>query len=690
MVALSDVIRRITIRASAEGVDATAAGMQKLALAEGAVAVASEQVSKATLSMETRLNSIQRRLDPVYRQEQDMAKLEKELAAARSQGLVTLDRQNALLGLQAGKYHEANEGLFEMAGGFEGLSKAIGVGFAFTELVKLPGEIAEIVHEAAGLSHVAETIGITTKQLQELQFAGTQVHVSTEDMTSGLERFAKNLGEAASGSGKLEAILKANHVTISGDLMKDLQNYANLIEHARNAEERGLLVTTAFGKSSAEMGNLFREGGAGIQAAADEADHLGAVISDDKLHRIEDLDKQYSAFTTTLGVKFKEAVVGAVFAMDDLLKRNTDLSNSLTNLYQNPSWETYLRFLAGDYAGAVGAFLGAPINQVNTGAKGDRAPITRSGMGGRFDEDFGASAAGVTKLPPSPGSDHAQKQFDDALKAADKQTDALKAQAESFNFTAGAAAEFQKKQELLNLAVENHIELSPAELRAVDKVAAAYGDATDALQHMKDAQQAQQFLAQSFYDSAKGATSLKDAVSKLLPTLADALAQAALLGQGPLAGIFGTKSDSGGLIGAGIGALLHIGGGGGAWSGGPTYSSFSALGNVFEYGRVTPYAMGGLVDRPTVFPMAGGMGLMGEAGAEAVMPLRRGPDGRLGVAARGGGSSIIINQTINVQGSSGEAAADARYIAALRREMKTAAREVIAEEMRPRGQLNPF
>ena len=58
-----------------------------------------------------------------------------------------------------------------------------------------------------------------------------------------------------------------------------------------------------------------------------------------------------------------------------------------------------------------------------------------------------------------------------------------------------------------------------------------------------------------------------------------------------------------------------------------------ARGGVFRGGRVQPFAAGGVVAAPTYFPMAGGAGLMGEAGPEAILPLGRGPDGRLGVAA---------------------------------------------------------
>jgi phage-related minor tail protein len=70
-----------------------------------------------------------------------------------------------------------------------------------------------------------------------------------------------------------------------------------------------------------------------------------------------------------------------------------------------------------------------------------------------------------------------------------------------------------------------------------------------------------------------------------------------------------------------------------------------AKGGVMSGGAIVPFASGGVVASPTYFPLGRGLGLMGEAGAEAVMPLARGPDGKLGVRAGGGSASSI---TVNI------------------------------------------
>ena len=70
-------------------------------------------------------------------------------------------------------------------------------------------------------------------------------------------------------------------------------------------------------------------------------------------------------------------------------------------------------------------------------------------------------------------------------------------------------------------------------------------------------------------------------------------------------------------------------------------------GGAFSQGRVMPFAKGGVVSQATNFPMRGGTGLMGEAGPEAVMPLARGADGRLGVQSAGNARPVTVVMNIS-------------------------------------------
>lgn len=77
------------------------------------------------------------------------------------------------------------------------------------------------------------------------------------------------------------------------------------------------------------------------------------------------------------------------------------------------------------------------------------------------------------------------------------------------------------------------------------------------------------------------------------------------------------------------------------------FGSLLAQGVTGAMGAIMPFAKGGVISQATAFPMRGGtMGLMGEAGPEAIMPLSRGADGRLGVRAAGQGQAV--NVTFNV------------------------------------------
>lgn len=121
-----------------------------------------------------------------------------------------------------------------------------------------------------------------------------------------------------------------------------------------------------------------------------------------------------------------------------------------------------------------------------------------------------------------------------------------------------------------------------------------------------------------------------------------------------------TKTLSSGLAGAAVSgksfdatlasiarslAKLGVSAGARALTQGVTSGLSALISGAFGGGAsVTPFADGGVVASPTFFGANGAVGLMGERGAEAIMPLARGPDGRLGVAASGGGrASITVN-----------------------------------------------
>ena len=138
-----------------------------------------------------------------------------------------------------------------------------------------------------------------------------------------------------------------------------------------------------------------------------------------------------------------------------------------------------------------------------------------------------------------------------------------------------------------------------------------------------------------------------------------------------------------------------IGGGGGAAAN--SLANFNAasaqympnaMGNAYAANGIVPYAMGGIVDRPTLFKFADGgvpaTGLMGEAGPEAIMPLRRLPSGRLGVESAGGGTTNVV---VNVDASGSQVQGDNNQAEALGRAVSAAVQAELVRQKRDGGLL---
>lgn len=121
-----------------------------------------------------------------------------------------------------------------------------------------------------------------------------------------------------------------------------------------------------------------------------------------------------------------------------------------------------------------------------------------------------------------------------------------------------------------------------------------------------------------------GTTSLSDTLRNLRQAMIDTVYDAS---------VTPVTDHAGGLLAEAVGGLMNS-------------LLPNANGNAFSQGRVMPFARGGIVSGPVTFGMRGGTGLMGEAGPEAILPLTRGPNGKLGVESGGGGRAV--NVTMNI------------------------------------------
>lgn len=194
------------------------------------------------------------------------------------------------------------------------------------------------------------------------------------------------------------------------------------------------------------------------------------------------------------------------------------------------------------------------------------------------------------------------------------------------------------------------------------------------------ANSAAELMTSGFRDVIAGAKSAQEVFSNFLNSIAETLIQSAqkMIAQFISIGIarmfaFGSSG-------------FNLGGNFGGFGADPS-SALGGLGfadgGVFAKNNVVPFAKGGIVNKPTVFPFANGIGLMGEAGPEAIMPLRRGANGRLGVESNGGMGSVVVN--VDASGTSVQG--DDQQAGQLGRVIGAAVQAELVKQKRPGGLL---
>tara|TARA_R110000744_G_scaffold245804_1_gene362416 strand:- start:5751 stop:8228 length:2478 start_codon:yes stop_codon:yes gene_type:complete len=257
--------------------------------------------------------------------------------------------------------------------------------------------------------------------------------------------------------------------------------------------------------------------------------------------------------------------------------------------------------------------------------------------------DKAAEAAAAMKLAAAPGL--ARQEFTDAEAAREEATDAAVKEMGLLMGGMGpdAAATLgalQARWAAVGLSVEDVTANTEKFIKSTEKLSQAKSQ-VEMFKAVADT--FNNSFATAFDSIVTGTKSVKDAFRDMgrdiLQTLSRLLMSSAMQSF--------TKMLSGGQPGGGGGPFgLITGALSSLFEGTSTSTSITknAKGGVFANDNIIPFANGGIVSRATTFPMNNGIGQMGEAGPEAIIPLSRGSDGKLGVS--GGGTTV--NQTINV------------------------------------------
>ncbi|WP_417426259.1 hypothetical protein [Hoeflea sp.] len=404
--------------------------------------------------------------------------------------------------------------------------------------------------------------------------------------------FIRNSGLAAVGQGELAGKLKE----LNPELLKQLQMaktqeerfrlVADAVQAATSETEKAAIASAAFGRNGAKMVELLKGGADGFDKMAIEARRLGLVIDRELLASAEKMNDELTTAKKIMDAEFKKALIDLAPFLISTARLAGDVASAIRSIsdamkgLQSKSKVGLLDTLAEKEANLKKAETSTMAGFILKGAdgegldrlKGEIATIKaelknraidelRNGLTRQADElqrvtpidpDTGSGGRGASRNKAAEATLREAAAVKDLI--ADLQTERaeigmsdLARQKSQALREAGAAATDEQKSQIVNL------------IDAIDREADAQAKLNEATEFFGE------LASDAFTDMIPAIETGNAALDRLVNTLIEAVAQAALLGKGPLAGIFGGGGGSGGGLGgifAGIGKLFGLKDGG--------------------------------------------------------------------------------------------------------------------------------
>jgi Prophage tail length tape measure protein len=480
-----NVINNIVIRGSAEGVAQVEKAVRDLASGMEDLEVASGKQAKATLSVETALKRLQNQIDPTYRATLALQKAQTTLDQARAQGLISLERQNALMQL-ASKYHDT---VTTAGNNQRGMWRALGreislvspelagvtqvFGGAAVGMGRLGPIITGVALAIAGLVKSLTDFAANETALRQMSNAIALVGGSSGVTAQSLKDMAKAMADT--GTVTKDAVVEAQKALIT---FRDLGpgTFGPALEAARKLSQTGLMTmaeaakalgaalndpvnaTQELAKANIQLDLATQQQITNLARRGDfwKAQQLLLKAINEQTKGLKDnsdtLEGSWNKFTNTL--KTSSSDLGALIAdftnlkgiLDSISGGVSAVKSGLKGL-QEGQFDVATDMLGNPVIVPKGTLPGAGISGAIGGAGAGPRPLT---FAERFAPAAGLPPAGA--LPPPPGM--SAEDFQKVTKALEEETMATRIQAETTKMGAAEAqrytiVETQKQRAIL-------------------------------------------------------------------------------------------------------------------------------------------------------------------------------------------------------------------------------------------------
>lgn len=518
----------------------------------------------------------------------------------------------------------------------------------------------------------AQSAGVTAEEWQKLAYAADLSGVSAQSMGTALGKLSVQLVEVDTATTDAAKALRAMGVTAKDTSGEALAKIADQFAKMPDGAEKTAAAIKLFGKAGAEMIPLLNGGSAALKELGDEAERYGAVIGgntlkqaeafNDNLTRLGTVSKgiagQITAGLLPAFVAITDAMAGAARSGDGFKSAGEKVGQLLLEVSGYALKAAATIEAVGLTIGAVFAAIANPgdaltifkeltsdIDALEVSTNKQVAALQKT-----YDEQVKLASlpAPVVVKPETPkllrdtteatkAQAKAQKELTAQLvkmaEAADEANFALaKLEAESAD-TSSAVVTFNNEYIKANQSIR-------ANAKAAEEQTARFDVWVDMLENGTEAQkqyaQAQLLAAGTAKDATDNMAKQSDELS-ILSEGFEGFFENLARGTADVEDLFRR------MVQSIIAELLKL------WA--KKYivdtivkafgvsTTASAQGNVFDAGQVVPFARGGVISRPIMFPMA----LAGEAGPEAILPLTRGPNGNLGVESTAPAMNVTVN-----------------------------------------------